>query len=69
MPELGFVRGIITVLTLLSFLGICWWAYRPGSRARFEEDGLLAFDDHELEPSRASSVSEQDLGRRKEGDA
>ena len=48
MPELGFARGVITLLTLIAFLGICWWAYRPGNRSRFEQDGLLAFDDHEV---------------------
>ena len=47
MPELGILRGVITLLTLLAFLGICWWAYRPGNRARFEEDGLLAFGEDE----------------------
>ncbi|HPG28783.1 MAG: cbb3-type cytochrome c oxidase subunit 3 [Spirochaetaceae bacterium] len=44
---MGFVRGLITVVTLATFLGICWWAYRPSSRARFEADGWLAFDDDE----------------------
>jgi cytochrome c oxidase cbb3-type subunit 4 len=48
MPEMGPIRGLITVLTLISFLGICWWAYRPGNRARFEADGWMAFDDAEV---------------------
>ncbi len=47
MPDLGFLRGLITILTLSTFIGICWWAYRPGNRARFEEDGWLAFGDEE----------------------
>jgi cytochrome c oxidase cbb3-type subunit 4 len=47
MPDLGFLRGLITILTLLTFIGICWWAYRPGNRIRFEEDGWLAFGDDE----------------------
>ena len=45
MPDLGLLRGVITLLTLLTFIGICWWAYRPENRTRFEEDGWLAFDD------------------------
>ena len=42
--DLGVLRGLITLVTLLTFMGICWWAYRPGNRERFEEDGLLVFD-------------------------
>jgi cytochrome c oxidase cbb3-type subunit 4 len=47
MPEMGLLRGLITILTLSTFIGICWWAYRPGNRVRFEEDGWLAFGDEE----------------------
>lgn len=50
MPDLGFARGVITVLTLAAFLGICWWAYRSANRERFEQDAWLAFDDEEPLP-------------------
>ncbi len=65
MPELGILRGLITILTLSTFIGICWWAYRPGNRVRFEEDGWLAFGDeepvrgNELRPVKA--VADDDL--------
>ena len=49
MSDLGLLRGLITLITLLTFLGICWWAYRPSNRARFEEDAWMAFDDAEVE--------------------
>lgn len=49
MPDMGLVRGLITVLTLSAFLGICWWAYRPGNRFRFDDDAWLAFEDEERE--------------------
>jgi cytochrome c oxidase cbb3-type subunit 4 len=45
--EMGFLRGLITVVTLAVFLGICWWAYRPGNKSRFEEDAMLPFDEGE----------------------
>jgi len=45
MMDLGEFRGWITVITLLTFLGICWWAYRSGNRQRFEQDALLPFLD------------------------
>lgn len=49
MPEMGLLRGMITLVTLLTFLGICWWAYRPENRTRFEEDGMLAFGEDDLQ--------------------
>ena len=66
MPDLGFLRGLITILTLSTFIGICWWAYRPGNRARFEEDGWLAFGDEEpvrgdeLRPVKAATHDDSD---------
>jgi cytochrome c oxidase cbb3-type subunit 4 len=46
--DMGLLRGAITLLTLAAFIGICWWAYRPGNRDRFEQDGLMAFEDAEI---------------------
>jgi cytochrome c oxidase cbb3-type subunit 4 len=43
----GILRGLIAIISLATFLGICWWAYRPRSRARFEQDALLVFDEDE----------------------
>jgi cytochrome c oxidase cbb3-type subunit 4 len=51
---MGELRGLITVATMLTFLGICWWAYRSGNRERFEEDALIPFAD-EVESSRSTS--------------
>ncbi|HEB91243.1 MAG TPA: cbb3-type cytochrome c oxidase subunit 3 [Deltaproteobacteria bacterium] len=45
MLDQGTLRGVITLLTLVTFLGIVWWAYRPGNRERFEDDARLAFDE------------------------
>jgi len=62
MPDLGIMRGLITVLTLVTFIGICWWAYRPANRVRFEEDGWLAFGDEEPqlsgEPQAVSAMAD-----------
>lgn len=43
--EMGLFRGLIAVLTLASFLGVCWWAYRPGNKNRFEADAMLPFSE------------------------
>ncbi len=45
MMDMGEVRGAITVITMICFLGIFWWAYRSGNRQRFEEDAMIPFLD------------------------
>ncbi|MDI1300426.1 MAG: cbb3-type cytochrome c oxidase subunit 3 [bacterium] len=35
------LHSIATVAAVIAFAGVCWWAYRPGNRKRFEEDALL----------------------------
>jgi cytochrome c oxidase cbb3-type subunit 4 len=51
MSDSGLLRGLITLVTLLTFLGICWWAYRPSNRTRFDEDAWMVFDEDELDGS------------------
>ncbi|MDQ8037786.1 MAG: cbb3-type cytochrome c oxidase subunit 3 [Pedobacter sp.] len=38
------MHSIATVAAFLAFIGICWWAYRPANRERFEADGRLPID-------------------------
>jgi cytochrome c oxidase cbb3-type subunit 4 len=51
--DIGELRGYITIATMGTFLGICWWAYRSGNRERFEADALIPFadDDAPRDPS------------------
>lgn len=44
---MGTVRGLIAVVTMLTFFGICWWAYRGKNRTRFEQDGMIPFGDED----------------------
>ena len=30
------LRSIVTVVSLLTFIGIVWWAWRPGSKQKAE---------------------------------
>ncbi len=39
--DYGTLHSIATVAAILAFAGICWWAWRPANRQRFEEDGQL----------------------------
>jgi len=41
--DINDLRSIITVLSMLAFLGICWWAYSRGSQKNFEEAANLPF--------------------------
>jgi cytochrome c oxidase cbb3-type subunit IV len=37
--------AISTVLVTLAFFGVCFWAFSPGLKKRFEEDAKLPFAD------------------------
>ena len=43
--DMGTIRGFITGLTMLAYLGIFYWAYHRDNRSRFDEDALLPFAD------------------------
>jgi len=38
-------RGIATILCLLAFAGVVWWAYSPARRKRFEDAAQIPFED------------------------
>ncbi len=38
------LHSIATVAAFIAFIGICWWAYRPANRDRFEADGRLPIE-------------------------
>jgi len=52
--DMGTLRGLITLVTMLTFLGICWWAYRGRNRGRFEADARLPFEDDAAASRQAS---------------
>ena len=56
--DVNTFRGLITIVAMLAFLGVVWWAYRSANRRRFEEDARLPFAD-EAGDSSASGDPEQ----------
>lgn len=54
--DINDLRSIVTVVSLLTFLGIVWFAYAKGNKRRFEEAANLPFaeDDDEGAMPRAS---------------
>jgi len=42
--DIGTFRGILTLMLLVGFVGICIWAYSPRQKKNFEEASLLPFE-------------------------
>jgi cytochrome c oxidase cbb3-type subunit IV len=45
--DINDVRGIATVLVMLAFIGISWWAFSPSRKRKFEDAANLPFADEE----------------------
>ncbi|MDP1519564.1 cbb3-type cytochrome oxidase subunit 3 [Porticoccus litoralis] len=45
----GTLQGIGTILTMIAFLGICWWAYSGRKKKDFDEASQLPFADEQNE--------------------
>lgn len=63
--DYGTVHSIATVAAMAAFGGICWWAWRPANRQRFEEDSLLPFIN---EPHLKHPSAEQNANRTAAGE-
>lgn len=58
--DINDLRSIVTVLSLLTFLGIVVWAWSRSNRARFDEAAMLPFaDDPAGAPGRARQGEQQ----------
>jgi cytochrome c oxidase cbb3-type subunit 4 len=38
------LHSIATVSAVIAFSAVCWWAYRPANRLRFEADARMILD-------------------------
>ncbi|HCZ14441.1 MAG TPA: cbb3-type cytochrome c oxidase subunit 3 [Accumulibacter sp.] len=48
--DINEIRSIVTVVSLLTFLGVVWWAYGVKSnKKRFDEAAMLPFTDEEAD--------------------
>jgi cytochrome c oxidase cbb3-type subunit 4 len=47
----GTVQGIGTLLAMIAFLGVCWWAFSKHKKKDFEEAAQLPFVDEDKEPA------------------
>jgi cytochrome c oxidase cbb3-type subunit 4 len=58
--DINVLRQIAVVLGAVAFLGICWWAFSPKRKQRFEEDAQLPFADEELSARSARHAGKKD---------
>ncbi len=56
----GILHSIATVAAVIAFAAVCWWAYRPANRQRFEDDARLALDTDPLLARRSERAGEKD---------
>ena len=54
------MKHTATLLAMAAFLSICWWAYRPSNRQRFEDNGRLPLDTDPLSPPPADKNARGD---------
>lgn len=45
----GTLQGIGTILAMIAFIGVCWWAFSKRKKKDFDEASKLPFDRDELE--------------------
>jgi len=57
--DINDFRGLITLVTMLTYLGVCWWAYSSRNRSRFEEDARIPFADEQEHTGGAAGDSER----------
>lgn len=50
-------RGIATILVMLAFLGVCWWAFSPKRKQGFRDAAQLPFADEELQQNKSKKES------------
>lgn len=58
MNGMVFLYILGTFSAIFAFAGICWWAYRPAHKTRFEQDAMLALNSDPLYQKDRQSTGE-----------
>lgn len=57
--DYGTFKGILTIIVMVVFLGIVYWAYSKKNKARFDEAANVIFADDDIaEKNKKSGVSD-----------
>lgn len=60
--DINDLRSVVTMVSMLSFLGIVWWAYGiKSNKQRFEEAANLPFTDEEADRAELGLSSGSEL--------
>ena len=54
--DIGTVRGLITLLLMLAFIGLVVWAYSKRRKADFDEMALVAFREYPTDKDQGSKT-------------
>ena len=60
--DLSTLQGIATIFVMIAFIGICWWAFSPKRKSKFNEAANLPFADDKA----ASEKLEKELREKSE---
>jgi len=63
----GTLQGIATILAMVAFLGVCWWAYSNHKKRDFDEAAQLPFA--EDEPKQKAEVEQSPNGEEQAEDS
>ena len=55
--DINELRGWVVVMMMILFIGICWWAFSPKRRQRFDEAANLPFADENQHQQSTSATS------------
>lgn len=62
--DINDLRSLVTVVFLVTFLGIVWWAYGlKANKKRFEEAANLPFADEEADRAKLDLTSGNEKGK------
>lgn len=62
--DVGTLGAISTVLVTIAFFGVCFWAFSPKLKKRFEEDAKLPFADETENKQTAHQETDDEEGRK-----
>ena len=60
--DINTLRGIATIFVAIAFFGVCWWAYSPKRKKKFDDAANLPFADEEQSKLSARPKDEQERG-------
>lgn len=58
--DINLLRALSTVLVFFAFIGVCWWAFSPKRRKKFEEAARLPFADESPEQPTNDEGADED---------